>query len=56
MDCGHRHGADPWTADRSMMRFVVEPRKHWASQLISIGSDLPRVISGQLQIQPMCAE
>ena len=25
-------------------------------QLISIGSDLPRVISGQLQIQPMCAE
>jgi len=39
-----------------MTRFVVERRRHWASRLISIGSDLPRAIFGQLQIQLMCAE
>jgi len=39
-----------------MTRFVVELQKHWASPLISIGSDLPQATFGPLQIQPMCEE
>ena len=31
MDFGRRQGADPWVADQSMTRFVVELQKHWAS-------------------------